>query len=158
MNNKYVKIVYQTEPIGEEKIILYLTTFDTEAYERDQNLKEIPQKTEAISVVFDKEDIKHPDFIKRFEKNLECMVKNIYEEEIEEMKTLIEGNRAINSFVPLPFTIKEKVKNITNSDEVHCDIVYGNITNCDNIYCNKIKGNVVNCDKIIYMGKGDDRQ
>lgn len=30
MENKYEKIIYQSEPIGKEKIILYLTTLDYE--------------------------------------------------------------------------------------------------------------------------------
>lgn len=156
MDNKYIKIVYQTEPIGEEKIILYLTTFDVEAYERDKKLKEIPQKTKAVTVLFDKQDLEMPSFINNFEKNLNCIVKDTYQEEIEKLKLLVESNRAINNFASLPFGIKEKIQNITNSGDVHCDIVYGNITNCDNVYCNEIKGNVVNCDKIIY--KRSDKQ
>ena len=31
----YVKVVYQSEPIGEERIILYLTTFDTKKFEKE---------------------------------------------------------------------------------------------------------------------------
>lgn len=39
MFDKYTKIVYQTEPIGEYGIVLYLTKFDLEAYNRDQELE-----------------------------------------------------------------------------------------------------------------------
>lgn len=41
MNNDYIKVIYQTPPIGKENIILELTTFDLEKYKRDQKLIEI---------------------------------------------------------------------------------------------------------------------
>ena len=39
MNDKYTKVVYQSEPIGKEKIVLYLTTFDLEAFEKNEKLR-----------------------------------------------------------------------------------------------------------------------
>lgn len=39
MFDKYTKIVYQSEPIGEYGIVLYLTKFDLEAYNKDQELE-----------------------------------------------------------------------------------------------------------------------
>ena len=44
MDDKYVKIIYKSEPIGKEKIVLYLTSFDDKAYKRDEKLKEVPIK------------------------------------------------------------------------------------------------------------------
>ena len=44
---KYVKIVYQSEPIGKERIVLYLTTFDKEAFERD-NLFQLKEEKERF--------------------------------------------------------------------------------------------------------------
>lgn len=41
--DKYTKIVYQTNPIGPEKIILYLTTFDIEKFKEDESLKKCLQ-------------------------------------------------------------------------------------------------------------------
>ena len=38
--DKYIKILVRSRPIGKEKIVLYWTTFDLEAYERDIKLKE----------------------------------------------------------------------------------------------------------------------
>ena len=35
MNDKYCKVTYESPPIGPAKIILRLTTFDIEAYERE---------------------------------------------------------------------------------------------------------------------------
>lgn len=131
--DKYVKIVYQSEPIGKERIILYLTTFDKEAFERD-NLFQL--KEEKIIHEFGRTELNRPDFIEFFEKNLNTMVKNIYEEKLKEIESIIK--------------VSKNVKNISNSDDVYCNIVYGNISNCDNIYCNEVKGNISNCNKIIY--------
>lgn len=47
MFDKYTKIVYQSEPIGEYGIVLYLTKFDLEAYNRDQEL----EKNQNIEIV-----------------------------------------------------------------------------------------------------------
>ena len=138
--DKYVKIVFQSEPIGKDKIILYLTTFDKEAFEKDQLL----EKKQARVFEFEKSDLTNPDFIYMFEKNLNEYVKSYYEPKIKELEGLINAKKCMGRVIDL------NAKNITNSDDVHCNIVYGNITNCDNIYCNEIKGNVVNCDKIVY--------
>lgn len=131
--DKYVRVVYQSEPIGKERIILYLTTFDKEAFERD-NLFQL--KEEKIIHEFERVELNRPDFIEMFERNLNTMVKNIYEEKLKEIESIMK--------------MSKNVKNISNSDDVYCNIVYGNISNCDNIYCKEIKGNVSNCDKIIY--------
>lgn len=142
--DKYVKIVYQTEPIGTEKIILYLTTFDKEAFDRDQLL----EKQQAKVFEFEKTDLTNkvfePDFIHIFEKKLNDYVKLYYEPKIKELEGLINTKKCMDRVIDL------NAKNINNSGDVHCGIVYGNINNCDNIYCTEIKGNVVNCDKIVY--------
>ena len=82
--DKYVKIVYQTPPIGPDKIVLYLTTFDKEAFERDQQLKPIEEK-----MVFevDKYDIRDADFINRFEQNLNTIVKEYYIDKLNEIRS-----------------------------------------------------------------------
>ena len=38
--DKYVKVVYESSPMGVERIVLYLTTFDLKRYEQDQKLEE----------------------------------------------------------------------------------------------------------------------
>lgn len=126
---KYVKIVYQTQPIGPEKIILYLTTFDVEAFERDQQLI---QKQEKMIMEFDKCEIQRPSFVTGLENNLNTMVKNFYEDNIKKLQKC------------------KNAKDITNAGDINCNIIYGDVTNCENIYCNEIKGDVINCDKIIY--------
>lgn len=156
MEDKYVKIAYQSEPIGKEKIILYLTTFDLETFEKDQKLEKIPIKTIAKvvdipqTIKFENSamDVKYNAYqIKMFETIIEKFIKETYEEQLQQMSHCIETLRAIK-IVPIEYDTN--AKNITNADDVHCNIVYGDIKNCDNIYCNEIKGNIVNCDKIIY--------
>ena len=135
--DKYVKIVYQTEPIGPDKIILYLTTFDKEAFERDQQL----EKTETIEFKIQEQN-KNIVYI---QKMLNDYVRCYYEPYVDDLRGLINSKKAIKKSLSL-----SNAQNINNSGDVHCEIVYGNINNCDNIYCTEIKGNVVNCDKIVY--------
>lgn len=142
MNNEdYVKIVYESAPIGKEKIVLRLTTFDLDKFKKDEKLKKIPKQEKVMCYTYDKEDLLNSNCII---KQINNMVNDIYKEQIEQMKSEIEFLRSIK-IVPV-----NNARNISNSDDVHCDIVYGNISNCDNIYCHEIKGNVVNCNKIIY--------
>lgn len=153
--DKYVKIVYQSELIGKDKIILYLTTFDLEAYERDEKLKQIP--TKEISRQFKiptapttaTECYIYQNELINLQRNIDKFIIDTYDKQLQEMQGYIEQLRKIK-IVPMEYSTEQNAKNITNSDDVHCNIVYGNITNCDNIYCNEIKGNVVNCDKIVY--------
>lgn len=94
MNNKYTKVVYQSEPIGKEKIVLYLTTFDLEAFEKDKSLKRIPEKRVVKMIEFDRQDIMNvPNFEVEINKRFEEFVKVTYEEELLKMKSYIELNR-----------------------------------------------------------------
>lgn len=148
MDNKYTKVVYQTEPIGKEKIVLYLTTFDIEAFKKDEKLNKIPTKEIATMIQFDDYDKNMPNFIEIISERLKLVVTNTYENQLKEMADYIEY---LKNTKIIPLTSEySNLKNISNVDDVHCNIVYGNISNCDNIYCNEIKGNVTNCDKIIY--------
>ena len=49
MNNKYSKVIYESTPIGKDNIILELTTFDFDKYEKDQQLQKI-NKFEKIEI------------------------------------------------------------------------------------------------------------
>lgn len=143
LDEKYIKIVYESEPIGKEKIILYLTTFDIDKYNYELNKKNI-----AINVPIDKSEIVNISSINSIENRLNEYIKNFYEPYINEAKQLIDTKKIMSKSIDL------NLKSICNSGDIHCNVVYGNITNCDNVYCNEIKGNVVNCDKIIYKNKG----
>lgn len=149
MSEEYTKITYQSEPIGKEHIRLVLTTLDLAKFKEDESLTKIPTKKVAIDYVYDKSDIvsNNIKLIKEIQQQHENFIKKTYSKTLEEMQGYIEQLRAIK-FVPLEYDIN--AKNITNADDVHCNIVYGDIKNCDNIYCQEIKGNVINCDKIIY--------
>jgi len=134
MNNKYVKVVYQSSPIGKEKIILYLTTIDLDALEKDNKLIE---KEEFIVNEFSKNELEYAEYL---EQNLSTMVKNFYEERIKKIEEIIRKKE----YQVEAKDIKEAIKNVTNVDEVHCKTIYGNVVNCDKVYCEQIKGNVVN--------------
>ena len=69
MNDKYTKITYQSDPIGKEKIVLILTKFDIEAFEKDEKMQHIPEQRVAKVIQFEKEDIEQPNFIEILEKN-----------------------------------------------------------------------------------------
>lgn len=143
MQDKYVKVVYQTPPLGESKIILYLTTFDLEAYKRDQEIK---NKTYVKEWEIEPGALYHLDFQAYIEDELNRYVRLYYDPLIKQLRE--ECERTLK-----PITLLDNVGNVTNSGDVHCNIVKGNVVNCDNIYCNEIKGNVVNCDKIVYKNK-----
>jgi len=156
--NKYTKVVYESDPIGKERIVLILTTLDLEKFEKEQ-LEKIPTQQTAkvidipkrIEMQTGNEVIINEYYSNMFKAQIEKFIVETYDEQIEKMKAQIEYLKSIK-IVPMEY--KKEIQNITNSDDVHCDIVHGNITNCDNVYCNEIKGNVVNCDKIIYK-KGE---
>ena len=129
----YVKIVYQTKPIGKEGIILYLTTFDTEAFEKDQGLKKIPQKEKTIEL-----QINPNEQLEIIERRINSIVDEFYKREILKMADFIEKMDKMK-------TIK-KYGNVTNADDVNCDIIEGNVINCDNVHCKEIRGNTINCE------------
>lgn len=145
----YVKITYQSDPIGPENIILYLTTFDLDAFERDQELKELP--TKQITMNFGsfsdaalRSGITTNEFMDRFslnyiETHLENYINDFYTDEINKLKRYIESNRDSKLS-----RSKTKIKNLTNCDDIYCDVIEGNVVNCDNVHCKEIRGNIVN--------------
>lgn len=139
---KYVKVVYESKPIGKEKIVLYLTTFDWERYELDQECL----KQQAITFELPPAD-SPSEALATLEKILNDYVKRYYEPYVKELREVIHTKKVLGKAIDL------NAKNISNAGDVHCNMVYGNITNCDNVYCTEIKGNVVNCDKIVYKRK-----
>lgn len=143
--SRNLKVVYQTNPIGPDKIVLYLTTFDTDMYHYGKVLDPIPIKEEKHIIELPNNRGEH--YLLLFEKELKEIVNETYEKQLLEMRKIIDSLRNMRTLVYTDF------KDISNSDDVHCNIVEGNITNCDNVYCNEIKGNVVNCDKIVYKNK-----
>ena len=106
---KYTKVVYQSNPIGKEQIILYLTTFDLEAFEKDKSLQKIPTKRVA-KVIDIPEKIKYEtgamnrDFnayqVEMFETIVEKFVKDTYDEQLNQMTKYIEVLRN-TKIVPL---------------------------------------------------------
>ena len=146
MENKYVKVIYTSEPIGKEKIILELTTFDYEAFERDEKLKAMPLKT--VSYVFnaDKGIFDTQSYMQYVEKQLNIKIDEFYKNEIVKMKALLETKRAILEAKWIEPQPKKIIKgNVINSDNITCDVIEGNVINCDNVQCKEIKGKMINC-------------
>lgn len=109
MNSKdYVKIIYESKPIGEYSIILQLTTFDIEAWKRDQNLKQIPIKTEAKRLRLDNASmLKDPAYLIRLKEQINNFVVNNYEQQILDLKQELEFLRNIK-IVPIEYGDKDE--------------------------------------------------
>ena len=146
---KYFKIIYRSEPIGKEKIILELMTFDIEAFERQKTLKEIPAKTVSQEFYISKHScIPNQDYMQYLEKQLNNKIDDFYKKEIERLKKSLEANRIMTEARRIEYT-KIIKGNITNSDNIVCDIIQGNVVNCDNVKVREIRGirgNIVNCE------------
>ena len=134
MDEKYIKIVYQSEPIGVEGIILYLTTFDIDKYNKDLQKKRV-----AIEIPLTQKSKN----IEEMEKCVNEYVMNFYEPYIKEVKEYLHYLKTTHEIEP---KVYDQVRNVTNVDKLMCHIVKGNVVNCDVVYCNEIKGNIVNCD------------
>lgn len=147
--NDYIKVVYQTEPIGAENIILYLTTFDIDKYNHDLEKKEFGIKVYIDSEIPKRNNMSMNEFLEELEVRLNGYVKNFYEPYINETKEYIKLLKSTYQSRIEP-KIYDNTRNVVNVDKVVCNIVEGNVTNCDTIYCNEIKGKVINCDRIIY--------
>lgn len=92
MSEKYTKIIYQSKPIGKEQIVLQLTTFDLEAFEKDQTLEKIHSKRLGIVYSFDKELlINSPNLLQEeMERHFSKMIEETYQKQLEDMKGYIE--------------------------------------------------------------------
>ena len=144
--DKYVKVVYESSPIGVERIVLYLTTFDLKRYEQDQKLEErrFAQRIElnnAIAPTYNEQVL----YGKYLEEYCNALIKRYYGHYVKEAIDMIDTYKD-KIVTPKEFTSTKKIGNVVNSDKVECDIIYGNVTNCDEVYCKEIRGNVVNCD------------
>lgn len=96
MNDKYVKVVYKSDPIGPERIVLYLTTFDTDALQRDEEIK----KQEYYLLNIDRNSLKDMDFVKHIEMVLQDYVKDHYDKYIEELhETIKSQNKCISELL-----------------------------------------------------------
>ena len=95
-DEKYVKIIYQSEPLGEYGIVLELTTFDSEAYEMDQKLRKKKQ-CEKINIRdfqlnhnLIPDGIIGPQTLLELERCLNERVDEFYKSELIKMKNRIE--------------------------------------------------------------------
>lgn len=164
LNDDYVKITYQTPPIGPSKIVLCLTTFDIEKYEKDQ---EVETKTKTL--VFEEPinssynsfaDIRNSldnrlyyntvnasnrlyntNYYEYLQNFLNGVVMRYYEPYVEELKRERDVYKAIIKATPTFYNVED----VTNVHELVCDTVYGDVTNCHEVHCNNIQGDLINC-------------
>ena len=85
MNDKYVKVIYQTPPIGEYGIVLELTTFDFEAQERDEKERQLVEKRQ-----FERININLNEPLDIIEQRLNNRVDEFYKKEIENLRSQLE--------------------------------------------------------------------
>lgn len=163
LNDDYVKITYQTPPIGPSKIVLYLTTFDIEKYKKDQ---EVETKTKTL--VFEEPDncgynsfvdIRNSldnrlyghsiqqhnmNYYEYLQNSLNNVVMRYYEPYVEELKRTIDfyKNMINNAPKDIPYI---RNGDITNADMVECDVIQGDVINCKEVHCKEIKGDTINC-------------
>ena len=102
MNKDYVKVVYESNPIGKEGIILKLTTFDIEQWKKDQQLEKIPEKQKAVYVEFERNQLNDTDFLPKIQSQLNHLIVEQYEKQIMEMKQELEFLRNIK-IVPMEY-------------------------------------------------------
>ena len=121
----FIRIVYQTKPIGKEKIVLYLTTIDLDKF-KEKGLKDIPYKEEAREIYISKE-VDPVAAISVISAELNETVNRFYKFEIERLKE------------ELKYMCKREKQQAKN---------YGSIKNCNHIVANTIEGNVINCNDL----------
>ena len=85
MNDKYVKVIYQTPPIGEYGIVLELTTFDVEAQERDEKDKQLVEKRQ-----YERFNVNPNEPLHIIEQRLNQRVDKFYRKEIESLRRQLE--------------------------------------------------------------------
>lgn len=158
MEDKYIRVIYESDPIGKYKIILRLTTFDIEAYKRDKEVKELQEKR-----YYERININPKEPLEIIERRLEARVDAFYKKKIESLRSQLEWYIR-NTRKPIinfecgymnDFNILEEykeetkiIKNVTNSENIYCEIIQGNVVNCDNVHCKEIRGNIVNSEII----------
>ena len=165
-DDAYIKVSYKTPPIGPDKIVLELWTFDKERYERDQEIEKHKHEVEIINPLrTDFYDIKSN--VDRFigynsfamptpprltenmgfyelENSLINYVDMYYRPYVEELKRVIDTykNMIDNAPKDIPYI---RNGDITNADIVECDVIQGDVINCKEVHCKEIKGDTINC-------------
>lgn len=103
----YVKVLYESNPIGENGIVLKLTTFDLDQWKKDQQLKEIPKTQKGIYVEVERTQMLEPDFLPKLQAQLNHLIIDNYERQMVEMKQELEFLRNIK-IVPIEYGDKDE--------------------------------------------------
>lgn len=155
LHDNYVKISYESQPIGPDKIVLYLTTFDMERYEKEQILEKKVERVEidtSIAPIVNPLDstyvcdeyagLKWNYCLLDIEEQVSRIISEYYDQKVMELQNTIDE---YNSRLEMQCHARDIVNNITNADEVCCDVVQGNVVNCNSVSCREIRGNTINC-------------
>lgn len=157
--DKYVKIVYESSPIGDAHIVLYLTTFDFEKYEQDQKLEEKTyvhriELNNAIAPTYHELydsgvstmlRMRQQDrYVEYLEEYCNALIKQYYEPYVNEALNLIDTYKD-KITTPINFNATKKVKDVVHSDKVECDVICGDVVHCNEVHCKEIRGNMVHC-------------
>lgn len=131
-NEPFIKVIYESDPIGKEKIILKLTTFD-DSFDKIIN--------EYKSIEINKYDKNDSQWIQHLEEILNNTVELHYRREILRLKNEIDNLKYLVSYGENKY-----VNNVTNCSDIHVQTIHGDVTNCGDVYVNHIYGKVTNCD------------
>lgn len=145
--DKYVEVVYQSEPIGPERIVLYLTSFDLKRYEQDQELEKRRfansfELNTCIAPIHN--GLYDSYYIKYFEDYCNALIKRYYAPYVNEAISLIDIYKD-KLATPIETINTKKINDVVNNSNVKCDVVYGDVINCKEVHCKEIQGDVINC-------------
>ena len=151
INEPFAKIIYQSEPIGKEKIILKLTTFDTKQYEENRKPVEvkfgISTKDFSQQLQLFNNSMNCQQIYQSIENELNVRIDNFYKEEIIKLK---KENEDLHNMIKknLSFSMEEKNinGNVVNTDKVSAHTIKGNVVNCGTVIVNRIEGKITNCE------------
>lgn len=160
LHDNYVTISYESQPIGPDKIVLYLTTFDMERYEKEQILEKKEERVEidtSIAPIVNPLDstyvcdeysgLKWNYCLLDIEEQVSRIISEYYEQKVKELQEKIdEYNNKIETMCHIQdINHIDKVGNVMNVKQVNCDVIEGNVMNCGAVFVHKIQGNIVNC-------------
>ena len=158
LHDNYVTISYESQPIGPDKIVLYLTTFDMERYEKEQILEKKVDRLECDTSFASRwheiETYRDVDGYlispaRRISDKINALINDTvaeyYGQKVMGLQNKIDE---YNSKLEMQCHARDIFNNVTNADQVFCDVIKGDVTNCDEVHCNNIKGDLINC--IVY--------
>ena len=155
LHDNYVTISYESQPIGPDKIVLYLTTFDMERYEKEQILEKKVDRLECdTSFASRRHEIEScrdvNGYLRLPKQRISDMINALINDTVAEYygQKVMELQNKIDEYndrLEMQCHARDIVNNVTNTDQVFCDVIKGDVTNCHEVHCNNIQGDLINC-------------